>query len=393
MTQALQRPALLAPLPHSGVTVAEFYSMHFLGAVFPLTAGMLLYGWRAALLIGAVIISTSVTIFVWRQIGPRGRQVRYSQGLWLALLLGLMLPAQLLSAARGPSGELPWLVPIGAGMMLAIFLWLLGGLGAVRIHPVLITYLLLVALFGDLLLSRSVLSRDRLFFGDVLRSGTPDRSMVREDPWISRKHTSDLDAERSESASDVLIRYTMGREKPPRGYLSLQGLLRDEMPPLEDLILGGRPGPIGTSSVIAVIVGGLFLMYRGLIDFRIPLIVIGVMYTALLILPIPTVIAERAQWHWFAIRVHEIGWPTAITFANYEMMAGPAPFVAFFLATAPVMRPMARRARGIYAAVAGILAAVLQLYVSVGYGPYLALLLASLLAPTLDTWFRPRPLV
>jgi hypothetical protein len=33
------------------------------------------------------------------------------------------------------------------------------------------------------------------------------------------------------------------------------------------------------------------------------------------------------------------------------------------------------------------------LYLSVSYGAYLALLLASPLTPLLDRWFRPRPLV
>jgi len=40
-----------------------------------------------------------------------------------------------------------------------------------------------------------------------------------------------------------------------------------------------------------------------------------------------------------------------------------------------------------------VLASGLQLYVSVSYGPYLALLIISLLTPTLDRFFRQRPLV
>jgi Na+-translocating ferredoxin:NAD+ oxidoreductase RnfD subunit len=54
---------------------------------------------------------------------------------------------------------------------------------------------------------------------------------------------------------------------------------------------------------------------------------------------------------------------------------------------------MTRRARIIYAAVIGCLCAAAQLYVSVDFGPYVALLVASLLTPTLDWMFRPRPLI
>jgi Na+-translocating ferredoxin:NAD+ oxidoreductase RnfD subunit len=82
-----------------------------------------------------------------------------------------------------------------------------------------------------------------------------------------------------------------------------------------------------------------------------------------------------------------------VTLANYELMTSPLLFTAFFLATSTSVRPMAKRARAIYAMSFGALAALFQLYASVAMGPYLALLFAGLLAPTLDKWFRPRALV
>jgi len=48
---------------------------------------------------------------------------------------------------------------------------------------------------------------------------------------------------------------------------------------------------------------------------------------------------------------------------------------------------MMRRSRAIYALVLGIAAATFQLYVSVSYGPYLALLVVSVLSAELDRWF------
>jgi Na+-translocating ferredoxin:NAD+ oxidoreductase RnfD subunit len=74
-------------------------------------------------------------------------------------------------------------------------------------------------------------------------------------------------------------------------------------------------------------------------------------------------------------------------------MASPLLFVACFMATAPGVRPMTRRARALYAILVGILAAVAQLYLSVSFGPYVALVIASPLTPVLDRWLRPRPLV
>ena len=244
-----------------------------------------------------------------------------------------------------------------------------------------------------MLTPRYILQRDHVFFGDLLKASVPDQRIDRGDSWIALKSVTELDAERREPAGNVLIEYTTGRERPDHGWLPIQGLLRDSMPPLEDLIVGGNPGPIGISSKLTVIVGGLFLLYRGLIDIRIPLIIWLVEFAALLIFPIPAVIANHPQWRWIALRDPTVGLATAITFANYEIMASPVLFMAFFIATSPSVRPMARGARTIYAAAIGLLCAALQLYFSIDYGPYVALLIASLLTPALDWVFRPRPLI
>jgi electron transport complex protein RnfD len=213
------------------------------------------------------------------------------------------------------------------------------------------------------------------------------------------------DALALEPAASRLLAFTSGQRRPDRSWLSLESLLRDEMPPLEDLIIGGQPGPIGATCAVAVIIGGLFLLYRGIIDFRVPVFVLLGAFVALLSLPVPLFIKEGGpDWRWFIFRAHRvltpggvryesIGWAKAITFANYEVVAGPLLLMTFFIATAPALRPMARRARVIYALLVGILAAGLQLYVSISYGPYLALLIVSLLTPLLDRVFRPHPLL
>ncbi|MBV8781574.1 MAG: RnfABCDGE type electron transport complex subunit D, partial [Phycisphaerae bacterium] len=198
----------------------------------------------------------------------------------------------------------------------------------------------------------------------------------------------------SEPAAKNLETYTSGHAAPERTLTTLESLLRDDMPPLESLIIGGQPASIGCASAIAVIIGGLFLLYRGLIDYRIPLLIIAATLLSLLVLPIPTMITQEAeQWHWVAMNVPDVGKALAITFADYEIMASPLLFMSFFLATAPSVRPMTRRARTLYALLIGIVAAIFQLYVSVAIGPYLALLAVSLATPTLDKLFASKPLV
>src|SRR5205085_3624409 len=132
--------------------------------------------------------------------------------------------------------------------------------------------------------------------------------------WNSVAQVPGYDSVRSEPASQRLTFYTTGLEPPEGAFLSLEALLRDRMPPLEDLIIGGAPAAIGTGCAIAVIIGGLFLLYRGMIDYRIPLLILTSAYLALLVLPIPIVIrAASRDWKWLAIRDPSVGWPLALT--------------------------------------------------------------------------------
>lgn len=391
MTQTLAaRPAIAAPVPRGGVGVTGFYLSHFLGAVIPLIAGLVLYGRYGAAVVAAVMGSAAVAVVVWRRIGPRGRALHWSHCMWLALLLGLMLPANL-SAPPLPNAVPAWPLLPAAGLLLIVLVWLFGGLGGGHVHPVIITYLLLVICFAPMLVPHRVLNLNHLLTGDLLRSAPVDARTARES-WYRRQHPP-VDAEYQDPAAELLTRYTSGRERPQRRWLPLQGLLRDSMPPLEDFIVAGQPGAVGTSSVIAVIMGGLFLLYRGIIDYRIPLLTCAAAYATMLVLPIPAVITDAPQWRWAAFRTADMNWSVGVTFVNYEMMASPLIFTALFLATTPAVRPMTRRGRTIYALALGIVAGVLQLYLSVSYGPYLALLLVSLLTPTLDALFRVKPAV
>jgi Na+-transporting NADH:ubiquinone oxidoreductase subunit NqrB len=313
---------------------------------------------------------------------------------WLALLLALALPPHLgtLAGAHSPRAAF-WLLP-AAGMLIAIALWVLRGVAGTALHPVVVAYLVLVPIGHQLLVPHHVLQREHLFVGDVLDAPAEAAPAGANPWWFTRGRTAGHAAIRAVPASESLLAYTLGRrELGERGVMLLPGLLRDRLPPLEDLVMAGNPGPIGTSSVIFVIVGGLFLLYRGVIDYRIPLLIVASAFVALLVLPIPVAITDIGpRWSWLAMREPSVGWAVAITFANYQLAASPLMFTAFFLATSPTVRPITRRGRTIYAIAIGVVAAVMQLYISVSWGPYAALLLVGLFAPVADWFFQPRPL-
>lgn len=384
-------PPIEAPetvLLHSGMNVQTVFGTFTSGAIFPLTAGLALFGWRAGLAVAAVVFSAMTTAAIWRRIGLRGGQVRIVHMLWLAVVLAMMLPAELMVHRKGPLQV--WPILPAAGATLVILNWLLGGLGVGRVHPVLATFLLMVALFPGHLKPNAVLQRHMLFTGDVLDVGPGRPRAGSKDPWITRPLVNGQDALLLPPASEQLQAFTKGSEV---SWVSMDALVRDRMPPIQDLIIAGQPGPIGMGSIIAIVTGGLFLLYRGLIDYRIPLLIWLSLGVALYVLPVPIVVADQPVWSWFAIADPRVSWATGMTFVHYEMLASPALFMAIFLATDPSVRPMAKGSRAVYAIVIGVLAAAAQRYLSVAIGPYVALLIGSILTPFLDKALRPKPIV
>ena len=402
VTQVAIEPPQVSALPqplHGEVGVRRFFTMHASAAILPLTAGAMLFGWRALIAVALVVSGAVVGILVWRRIGMRGRRMGVSRAVWMAILLALTLPAHL-ATFKTQNGIAVWPILPATGLALAMLLWVFAGIGSGRVHPVPVIYLLMVVLFQEMLVPHWALHRSRIFTGDLTKAqpapqlAPGEAAPVPKEAWTARLDPPAMfDAPYSEPAAERLVVFTSGRQTPARAALSLEELIRDTMPPLEDLIVGGHPNAIGLGSAVAVIMGGLFLLYRGLIDFRVPLLICVAFVAALLMMPIPVAILDNIT-HWRTLGMHHgVGWAVVITFLSYELMAGPLLFVAFFLASAPGVRPLTRRGRAIFAILIGAVAAALQLYLDVSYGAYLALLLAGLFTPILDRIFKPRALV
>ena len=136
---------------------------------------------------------------------------------------------------------------------------------------------------------------------------------------------------------------------------------------LTSMFLGSVPGGIGTTSIIAILVGGLGLIVSDVIDYKIPLFsaigfaVIAIIFKgAISILPL--------------------------------MMTGSFIFVSMFMATDYITSPSTEWGTVIYALLFGVLAALFRIFGILGEsGVFIALLVANSLAPLLDKMFQPRP--
>ena len=395
--------------------VRRFIAVQMTGLLFPLAAGVIAFGWRAVACIGLVSLGAAAGWWAWRQVGRRGRHLHLAHCLWLALLLCALLPAHLASSQVPTSGGLVpallWPALPAAGLLVIALNWLLGGTAGGRINPALAAYLSLVVLLGAAALTpHLVLRRGTVVTGDLLDYRREPLAELSLRPWLARESMSETAATWHVTAADRLSFYTVGFDQPERRSFTLESLLRDRMPPMEDLIILGQPASIGMASTIAVIAGGLLLVYRGVSDARIPVVAVASAYVTLMIAPVPAAITREGPiWSWFPglgglrgwylsgdypwVPLGMVGWDVGLTFVHYELLAGPILFIAFFLAPLPSLRPLARRWRVVYALILGMLMALAQLYSSVAFGPFLALLAVSLLTPTLDRFTRARTLV
>ncbi|KPK63162.1 MAG: hypothetical protein AMK73_05355 [Planctomycetes bacterium SM23_32] len=140
-----------------------------------------------------------------------------------------------------------------------------------------------------------------------------------------------------------------------------------------DLLLGnGVPGCIGETCKVALIVGGVFLIARSIVDWRIPLFYIGTAFVLTWLLP--TGAHARA---WSADPV-------------YHVLAGGLMIGAFFMATDMVTTPVTRRGRIIFAVGCGLIVSLIRRYGGYPEGVAYSIVLMNTCTPLIDRWVRPR---
>jgi Na+-translocating ferredoxin:NAD+ oxidoreductase RnfD subunit len=194
-------------------------------------------------------------------------------------------------------------------------------------------------------------------------------------------------------AAERIQDYLQAHVSSDRHVRTLTQLVSDELPPLEDLVILGQPSTIGQASGIGLLIGGLFLVHRRMMPFRIPVMMLMVLAVLLLILPTPIVIgSDQTVSRWLAARDGRVGWAVGLTFVNYLLFASSSLAVFFFLASRPGVRPLGRHSSMVYAILIGTLSAVLIRFVSVEWGPLMAVAMIQPLTPWLDRRIVSRPI-
>ncbi|MBT3318271.1 MAG: RnfABCDGE type electron transport complex subunit D [Clostridia bacterium] len=143
----------------------------------------------------------------------------------------------------------------------------------------------------------------------------------------------------------------------------------DALSPYLDMAVGNVGGTIGETSAIALIIGGLYLLIRRVIDWRIP----GVF------------IATVALFTFIA-------GPEGLFTGDalYHMLGGGLMLGAIYMATDYSSAPMSNTGKIIFALGCGILTSVIRLWGGFPEGVSYSILLMNLVVPLLDKAFKPK---
>lgn len=137
------------------------------------------------------------------------------------------------------------------------------------------------------------------------------------------------------------------------------------MPSLWDMFTGNHAGCIGETSALALIAGGVYLLARRVISWRIPVSFIGMVALIALL-------------------------TGDMTNVPYYLMAGGLIIGAFFMATDYVTSPVSPRAQIVFGLGCGAITMVIRLFGGYPEGVSFSILFMNLVSPLLDKAFAPR---
>ncbi|MDR1193946.1 MAG: RnfABCDGE type electron transport complex subunit D [Peptococcaceae bacterium] len=144
----------------------------------------------------------------------------------------------------------------------------------------------------------------------------------------------------------------------------------DQLPSLGQMFLGQIGGCIGETSAVALLVGGVILILRKHVDWRIPVSYLG------------TVVVLTGIYG--IVKGYGAAYPL------YQLFAGGLMLGAFFMATDWVTSPVTHRGRLIFGLGLGALTSLIRIFGGLAEGVCYSILLMNIMAPLIDRYTRGR---
>lgn len=141
---------------------------------------------------------------------------------------------------------------------------------------------------------------------------------------------------------------------------------------VKNMFLGNIAGTIGETSVVAILIGAVYLLARKIISPKIPLIYIGTFAVCIAI---------------YAVTKNY----DVVNFTLAEICGGGLMLGAWFMATDYVTSPITSSGKIVYAVILGLLTFVLRMFGSGAEGVSYAIILSNLLVPLIERFTEHKP--
>lgn len=143
-----------------------------------------------------------------------------------------------------------------------------------------------------------------------------------------------------------------------------------------NMLIGTIPGTIGETSVIAIIIGAIFLILMGVIDLRIP---------GTYIVTFAIFVGIFGHFQNSAVGFFDPQYITA------HLCGGGLMLGAWFMATDYVTSPITKKGQYVYGALLGILTGLFRLFGGSAEGVSYAIIISNLLVPLIERVTLPKP--
>lgn len=364
--------------PHriSGNTHDDILRAWTLAASIPAIWGIVIFG-PAAMIVLAVAVFAAVGTDLAVAFA-RGRTVvgGLSHAGLIGLLVGLTLPA-----------TAPWYIAaLGAVIAIVVGKVLFGGLGHYLWHPALVGRVVVQLLFINTLsvtgqgVTAPVLTPTHVLTGDL--NAATNIVISAYQGWRSLPKTSPANAVLMEPPVAALRRFADGKIDPDDD-MAFTPLLRDALPPWIDTVLGTVPGGIGETCTLAIIVAGLYLIYRGFLRWQVPVAVLAAAAIAAALLPIEKG-GDAHGYRWLPVFAVEQGRWVGFAYVLYHLTAGQLMLGAFLLAGDMTSTPMRAKGQLVFGAGVGVLTIFMRLYGVVEGECYWAILIMNTFVALID---------
>ncbi len=152
----------------------------------------------------------------------------------------------------------------------------------------------------------------------------------------------------------------------PLGIIA-EGGATSQLPDIFSAFIGNIGGCIGETSALLLIIGGIYMLYRGVITWRIPVVYIATVFIFGFLLQ---------------------GFDAYL--AVYQIVVGGLMLGAFFMATDYASSPMHANGQFIYAFGAGLLTILIRVFGSLPEGVSYSILLMNVASPLIEKYTAPK---